>query len=168
MWSWWCCYPNRTDFSGPLGCCRTPPRIWMRLRRKQAKAWEDRCDRPYLYVGTGRGSTVAAWKQAARAELVAATCAHYAQLLLDPVKAFERIPYRVLVREATRLGYPVRLIRLAIATDKMPRVIRVGTAYSDIIRAVRGIVAGSGLVASETRRVMIDIVDNALTIHPNV
>ena len=76
----------------------------MRLRRKQAKAWEDRCDRPYLYAGTGGGSIVAAWKQAARAELAAATDPHYAQLLLDLVKAFERIPYRVLVREATRLG----------------------------------------------------------------
>ena len=44
------------------------------------------------------------------------TGAKYAQVLLDLVKAFERIPCRVLQREAVPLGYPIRLIRLAIST----------------------------------------------------
>ena len=86
-----------------------------------------------MYAGSGRGSTVAAWKQAARAEHAAATGSKYAQVLLDLVKAFERIPYRVLLREATRLGYPLRLLKLAIATYKLPRVIRVGDAISDFV-----------------------------------
>ena len=89
-------------------------------------------------------------------------------MLLDLVKAFERIPYRVLLREAIRLGYPLRLLRLAIATYKLPRVIRVGGAYSDLVWAVRGIVAGSGNATSEMRLVMIDIVDGALEVHPSV
>ena len=152
----------------PIGLLPNPPRIWMRLRREQAKQWEVKCDRPFLYAGSGRGSTVAAWKQSLRAELAAATHARYAQLLLDLVKAFERIPYRVLLREANRLRYPLRLIRLAIATYKLPRVVRVGTAFSDIIFAVRGIVAGSGLATIEMRLVMVDIVDAALTMHPDV
>ena len=83
-------------------------------------------------------------------------------IFIDLVKAFERIPYRVLVREAKRLGYPIRLIKLAIATYKLPRVIRVGSTYSDVIEAIRGIVAGSGLATTEMRLVMIDIVDAAL------
>ena len=68
-----------------------------------------------LYTGAGRGSIVAAWKQAARVEIDRATGARYAQILLDLVKAFERIPYRVLLRDALRFGYPLRLLRLAIA-----------------------------------------------------
>ena len=71
----------------------------MRVRRDVAKSWELKCDRPFLYAGSGRGSTVAAWKQAARAEIAKATGARYAQVLLDPVKAFERIPYRLLLRK---------------------------------------------------------------------
>ena len=138
------------------------------MRRPEAKKWETKCDRSYLYAGSGRGSTVAAWKQAARGELAAATGKHYAQALLDLVKAFERIPYRVLLREATRLRYPIRLIRLAIATYRLPRVIRVATACSDLVVAMRGIVAGSGLATTEMRIVMIDIVDAALTQHPSV
>ena len=129
----------------PIGLLPFLPRVWMRARRDDAKLWEVRCDRPFLYAGSGRGSTVAAWKQAARAEVAAASGEHYAQVLLDLVKAFERIPYRILLREADRLGYPLRLLKLAIATYKLPRVIRVGNAVSDLVWAVRGIVAGSGL-----------------------
>ena len=116
----------------------------MRIRRDVAKNWEVKCVRPYLYAGSGRGSTVAAWKQAARAEVAHVTGARYAQVLLDLVKAFERIPYRVLLREALKLCYPLRLLRLAIATYRLPRVIRGGESVSDLIWAVRGIVAGSG------------------------
>lgn len=89
-------------------------------------------------------------------------------MLFDLVKAFERIPYPVLVREAIRLGYPLRLIRLATAIYKLPRVVRVYMAYSDLIHAIRGNVAGSELATSEMRLVMIDIVDSALQVHPTV
>ena len=74
----------------------------------------------------------------------------------------------MLIREAKRLGYPLRLLRLAIATYKMPRVVRVGTAYSDLVWATRGIVAGSGNATSEMRLVMIDIVDSVMKHHPTV
>ena len=48
-----------------------------------AKQWEIEQDRSFLYVGHGRGSTVVAWRQAARAELAAASGATYAQMLMD-------------------------------------------------------------------------------------
>ena len=118
--------------------------------------------------GVGKGSTIAAWKQAARAELARASGEDYVQILLDLVKAFERIPYRVLLREAKRLGYPLRLLRLAIATYRLSRSVRVGDAMSDLVVAIRGIVAGSGTATTEMRIVMVDIVDAALTFCPHV
>ena len=84
----------------PIGLLPHLPRVWMRARREEAKEWEAKSDKPFLYAGTGRGSTVAAWKQSARAEVAAATGEDYAQVLLDLVKAFERIPYSILLREA--------------------------------------------------------------------
>ena len=88
----------------------------MRIRREVATEWERLHDRPYLYAGVGRGANVAAWKQAARAELAAAVPgAEYGQVLLDLVKAFERIPHHILVREAIRLGYCLWDLRLALA-----------------------------------------------------
>ena len=83
-----------------IGLIPALPRIWMRARRTAAKEWEASQARPYLYVGVAKGATVVAWKQAARAEFAGALGAGYAQALLDLVKAFERIPHALLVREA--------------------------------------------------------------------
>ena len=57
------------------------------------------------------------------------------------MKVFERVRYWLLVREALGLGYPLWMLRLSIATYKLPRVIRVGTCYSDVVLAIRGITA---------------------------
>ena len=100
----------------PIGLIPALPRIWMRVRRQAAKQWELSQARPYLYAGAAKGATVAAWRQSARAEFAAALNAGYGQALLDLVKAFERIPHSLLVHEARALGYPLWLIRLAIAT----------------------------------------------------
>ena len=53
--------------------------------------------RPYLYAGKGMGADVAAWKQAARAELAATMnkSVGYAVTLLGLVKAFERVPHHI-------------------------------------------------------------------------
>ena len=152
----------------PIGLLPLLPRIWMRARRDAAQQWERANARDYLYASEAKGATVAAWKQAARAELAVSLGTSYGQVLLDLVKAFERIPHWVLVREAKRLGYPLWLIRLSLATYRLERVLRVGQAISNPINATRGITAGSGLATSEMRLVMIDIVDQALRAYPSV
>ena len=100
--------------------------------------WERETRRGYLYAGAARG----AWKQAARAELAAAIGADYGQVLLDLVKAFQRIPHCILLSEALRLGYPIWLLRLSVATYRLKRVIRVGTVVSGTVVTLRGITAG--------------------------
>ena len=86
--------PKRDGDYRPIGLLPTMPRIWMRTRRRQAKRWESRNARWYMYAGKGMGADVAAWKQAAAAELAATMkeFAVYAQALLDLVKAFDRVP----------------------------------------------------------------------------
>lgn len=81
-----------------------------------------------------------AWKQAARAELTntATFSVGYGQALLDLVKAFDRIPHRLLVREAIDLGYPLWFIRLSLETYKLKRVIRVKKVASHQVQAHRG------------------------------
>lgn len=124
----------------PIGLLPLLPRIWMRARRDVAQVWERRNARGYLYAGAAKGATVAAWKQAARAELAASIGLDYGQALLDLVKAFERIPHWLLVREARRLNYPLWLIRLALATYRLQRVLRVGQALSKAPRACLNII----------------------------
>ena len=54
------------------------------------------------------GANVAAWKQAASAEQAATLKAtvEYVRTLLDLVKAFDKVPLWLVIREAVELGYP--------------------------------------------------------------
>ncbi len=83
-------------------------------------------------------------------------------MLLDLVKAFERVPHDVLVREAIRQGYPLTMLRLSLAAYRLDRTVRVGDATSVAMMASRGITAGSGLATTELRVLMLDIIDTAL------
>ena len=76
------------------------------MRREDAREWEKKNDRPYLFAGEGRSANNAAWLMAARAELTVAEKDTYAQVQLDLVKAFEYVPYVKLAEGATILGYP--------------------------------------------------------------
>ena len=154
----------------PIGLKPTLTRIWMRSRRNVTKAWEANNSRWYCYAGKGMGADVAAWKQAAAAELsmTMAEYTEYGQALLDLVKAFDRVPIWLLIREAVALGYPLELLRLSVAVYRLARGIRIGKAISFLIFARRGITAGSGFATTEMRLVMIRAVDRALRLHPMV
>lgn len=150
----------------PIGLILFLPRTWSRARRAIASKWEAQNSRGYLYGGAGTGAEVAAWRQAARAEMAAANSDHYAQGLVDLVKAYERIPHWVLLREAKRLGYPIWLLQLSVATCRLLRAIRTDSAVSLTILAIEGIVAGSGAATTEMRLLRIDVIDSALKIFP--
>ena len=120
----------------------------------------------------GKGANVAAWIQAVAAAVERAAvlrpAVEYAQALLDLVKAFDRVPLWLLIREAVALEYPLRLVRLSIATYKLKRPIRIGEVASKLVEAWRGITAGSGCVTTEMRLVMVRAIDRALVIHPTI
>ena len=92
----------------------------------------------------------------------------YAAALLDLVKAFDRVPHWLLVREARALGYPLPILRLSLATYRLKRVVRINQVGSKTILADRGIAAGSGFATTEMRLVFIRILDKALLQHPSV
>lgn len=145
----------------PIGLMPWLPRVWMRARRINATAWERINDRSWIYAGVGKGADIAAWNQSARADMAAIGRwkTGYVQALLDLVKAFGRVPYLLLVCEAIELRYPLWMLRLAIATYKLPTVLRVGALYSQVVIAVRGITAGSGLATTEMRLCTLRIVE---------
>ena len=130
--------------------------------------WQRDSHRDYLYVGEGRGADIAAWRQLLRAEAAMLQRTQYGHLLFDLVKAFERIRHWLLVREAHELGYPMWLIRLSIATYRMPRVIRIGSVVSHTVVATRGIIAGSGTADCEMRLALIRFVDKAVALYSEV
>lgn len=139
----------------PIGLMPFLPRIWCRARKEVTTEWDRLNQHPFLYAGKGMGADIAACKQAARAELAAAATFRvgYGQALLDPVKAFDRIPHWLLVREAINLGYPLWFIRLSLQTYLLKRVMRVRKVVSFEVHACRGIAAGSGSAVTEMKLV---------------
>ena len=160
--------PKTSPGLRPIGLFPWLPKIWTRVRRQEATRWEIANDRPYLYAGQGKGANVATWTQAARAEHAASAPLPlaYGMTLLDLVKAFDTVPWHILVREARRLGYNLWILRLSIAAYKAPRIIRIDGIVSKPLLPKRSLAAGSGSATTEMRLVMIHLVDVALAIAP--
>ena len=140
----------------------------MRLRRDLLVKWEHANERSYLYAGPGRGADCASWKQAARAEAACTIGGHHAMVLLDLLKAFENISHIILLREAQALQYPLAILRLALATYRLARTIRIGAAVSALLQATIGITAGSAMATTEMRLTLIRPVGRALCLYKAV
>ncbi len=152
----------------PIGLFPAMVRVWMRLRRDAAQRWEEDHARDYFYAGQGRGAQVAAWQHAQRAEMASTAGATFVQLLLDMQKCFEVVPHHLLAREASAIGYPLPLLRLALAAYRLPRALAVGGVHSSVVEAERGIAAGSGLATTELRVLLIRLLDRIRRRYPDV
>ena len=162
-----CLLPKPDGGRRPIGLLPSLVRWWMRIRLDVARIWQQRHERPYFYAGTLKGAEVAAWKQAARAELAGtSSMMAYAAALLDLVKAFERVPYSWLVTQASKYEYPMILLRLCIAAYRLPRTIGIDGVYTCLMVATRGIVAGSVTATIELRALLIEFVDDTSRLFP--
>ena len=137
-------------------------RLWTRIRREDARDWEKKNDRPYMFAGEGRPANTAAWLMAARAELAVGVGEAYAQAQLDLVKAFEYVVHRVLATGARKLAYPPKMLILSLAAYTAPRRVTAAGVMSREVRPTRGIGAGAGLATFELKLVVIPIMDEVV------
>ena len=158
--------PKAGGGNRPIGLCPSLIRLWMRLRLPVAQAWQAANDRPYFFAGEAKGADVAAWKQAARAEISAYEKLGHALALLDIIKAFDGVPWDWLVKQAVAKKYNLWLLRLSLAVYALARTIRFGKCYSVVIKALCGITAGGALDTTELRMLLIEFLDHACTISP--
>ena len=86
--------------------------------------------------------------------------------LLDLIKAFDSIPWHLLITEAVKLQYSLWVLRLSISSYQAPRYIRMHGAYSAPIVPKRSLTAGGCLATSEMRLALISIIDRALNVAP--
>ena len=114
------------------------------------------------------GAQRAAWQVAFRAEAAARDGMHYAQSLLDLVKAFEMLPHNRIAEAAMRHGYNLWLLRLSLAAYRLPRSLGIDGAYSRSVIAVLGITAGSGFATTELRLLLLDVVQSTSRAWPLV
>ena len=139
------------------------------MRLHVAKEWQLANERSFFYAGPMKRAGVAAWKRAAHAELASYSClTEYLCMLLDLVKAFDRVPHRWLVQNAHLYDFPMLILRVSIAAYLLGRVICVDGVVSSIISATRSITAGSVLATIEMRLLLIRCVDETVYRFPEV
>jgi len=153
----------------PIGLLPSITRWWMRARLDEVRRWQARHERPFFYASSGKAADVAAWKQAARSELAASRSGlAYACLMLDMVKAFERVPHDWLVVQAVRYGYPLAILRLSLGAYRMERVVTVDNVCARPMLPARGITAGSVHATVELRLLLLQWLDEALACNPRL
>eukprot|EP00973_Karenia_brevis_P050982 7079915-Karenia_brevis.AAC.1 len=132
----------------------------MRARLVVLRAWQTEHERSFFYAGPGKGAVAAAWKQAAWAEVANHIPGiEYAIVLLDLIKAFDRIPYWYLWQQAVKYGYNLVLLRLSMSAYMLARAVGADGVYGKALHAGRGITAGSLFATIEMRLVMLEALD---------
>ena len=152
----------------PIGLFPCVVRVWMRVRAAELRRWEADNARSSLYGSAGMAATRAAWLSAWEAENAGKGNGAYAQALMDLVKAFESVPHDQLWDAASRHGYPLAILRLALAAYAMPRTISSDGACSRLVTAARGITAGSGTATAELRALILDLIDRLAHDYPQL
>jgi hypothetical protein len=152
-----CLIPKSDGGRRPIGLLPSVVRWWMRIRLDVVRTWQAANERPFFYAGPRKGAEVAAWKHAARSELAQTQSAiDYAALLLDLVKAFERVPHEWLLAQGVRFQYPLLVLRLSIQAYRLCRTVVVDGLCSPLLRASRGITAGAVHATVELRLLLIE------------
>ena len=160
--------PKTDGGKRPIGLFPTPCRIWMRIRSTEAKRWERANASDSIYAGPSMGAQRAAWQIAFQAEAAALDTQHYAQSMLDLVKAFEKVPHHLLVLAAIKHKYCLWTLRLTLSAYRMARSIGFEGVYSRLIIACCGITAGSGSATTELRMLLIDMVNGSYVLFEGV
>ena len=138
-----------------IGLMPMAQRVWARMRRDQATAWEANWQREYFWAGKAKGAEDAAWMTAFEDEAAWAQGRACVSLLLDLIKCFEKVPLWRLAQEGIAVGFPKALLRMALATYATARRLTKEGAVSQATHTLRGIIAGCGLATTCLRVVLV-------------
>jgi len=92
----------------------------------------------------------------------------YANVMLDMVKAFERVSHQWLVNQGQRYEYPMRVLRLSIAAYRLGRCIAIDGICSELMVASRGITAGAVHATIELRLLLIQWLDETVQLYRHI
>ena len=79
-------------------------------------------------------------------------------MLVDLTKAFETVSHQALIDAATKKGYPLLLLKLALDAYRIDRAIGIDGTFSQRLKATQGITAGSALATTELKLLLLDVI----------
>ncbi len=121
--------PKQTGGFRPIGLAPAIYRIWSKARRVIADEWEQKHRRPYFAASSGNGPLDTLWRMAARQEAGVATGETAAAVTEDLQAFFEHVDRDRLLAEAAALGFPVPIVRAALAAYSSARMLAMGGSH---------------------------------------
>ncbi len=123
-------------------------RVWAKCRRPHADEWERRHSRGYFSAAAGNGPADTVWRQAARQEARVGT-GEVAAAVIDDMEAFYELLSRDrLYSEADATGFPLAILRAALAAYAGPRMLTCAGRTARELYPVDGIVAGCSMATT--------------------
>ncbi len=129
----------------PIGLAPAVYRLWAKIRREEADAWEKSHFRSYFSATKGGGPVDAMWRLAAGNEAGVAEGEVAATITEDIQSFFEMVDRERLIKEARALGFPIPILRTALAAYSSARLMSMGGRISRELYPTVGVLAGCSL-----------------------
>ncbi len=143
--------PKESGGFRPIGIAAAIYRIWSKARREEADAWERRYPRSFFAAAKGDGPIDAMWRLAARQEAGIADGEVAATVTEDLHAFFETVDRDRLVREARAVGFPIAIIKAALAAYSSARMVTMNGRVSRELYPTAGVLAGCSLAMALTK-----------------
>ncbi len=135
----------------PIGLAPAVYRLWSKARRTTADEWEQRHRRSFFAACSGNGPLDALWRMTARHEAGIAEGEVAASVTEDLQSFFENIDRDHLLAEAAALGFPLPIVRAALAAYSSARMLSMGGRMGREMYPTIGVVAGCSLAMVLTK-----------------
>ncbi len=135
----------------PIGIAAAVYRLWAKTRRKISDRWEQAHQRAYFSAARGNGPVDTMWRLAARQEEGTADGLEALVAGEDIQSFFEVLDRGRLAEEARAVGYPIPLLRAAMAAYSAARVLTLQGRIARELYPTTGIIAGCSLAMALTK-----------------
>ena len=154
----------------PIGILPSIVRIWERCRKTHVQRWMRENKRDFDWATQGRSAEMAAWHQSIMDEAATAQGLTSATMFLDLAKAFENVRLQDVWNAGRRLGFPLRILRLALEAFAFARRLSYHKAVTDPVLTLSAILVGGGFAQVAVLLVMIAPIEavTSLTLGPSV
>ncbi len=143
----------------PIGLAPAVYRLWSKARRATTDEWERRHPRPYFGASAGNGPIDTLWRMAARQEASVASGEVAATISEDLHAFFENIDRDRLLAEAVALGFPLPILRAALAAYSSARMLSMSGRMCREMYPTTGVVAGCSLAMVLTKLYCVRALD---------
>ncbi len=150
----------------PIGMAPAVYRLWSKARRVEADEWERQHARPFFSACKGNGPVDTVWRLATKQECGAARGDVAATISEDIHAFFETVDRDRLVAEARALGFPLAILRAALAEYSAARVVSMQGRVGRELYPTVGVVAGCSLAMVLTKVYCLRAMDRFVSTAP--